>query len=412
MLYFHFNTLGYVTCTTSERVKSPSQTWEVNKINSFKFAIHLTDPSSRNLRKRVTYVTIYDDVEDDVIFRGRVFSVSKSSDGFAQVTCEGPLGYLHDGIYRGPDVTNTYTSGQSTEGYGTHVLSLFGGWMFLDYNQFVDAKRQFAPAIIWDGRESADKNWNNGLIREDLELNGLDCYEAFYKVIDALGWEFQLVYTQTAPHYQVHISQFFGYQCTTPITSSFNLKSSSVSSGDGDDGFYTSVFPMGGYSYDGKRLQLRDANVNSPLDVRSDAFRDSTPGNTWQGNQLVCAYVDNKELVKKYGRIFKCVTFDNIVANSAADIPNARQRLYAAAADHARKLSEPKLDIDISAYDLKRAGFPVDELKVSNIYEVIDPITDLHVLARLTSMTRYYDKPLEPDLTFEYYKYNKAGDIQ
>jgi hypothetical protein len=148
------------------------------------------------------------------------------------------------------------------------------------------------------------------------------------------------------------------------------------------------------------------------LDVRSDAFRDTTPGNTWQGNQLVCAYVDNKELVKKYGRIFKCITFDNIVANSAADIPNARQRLYAAAADHARKLSEPKLDIDISAYDLKRAGFPVDELKVSNIYEVIDPITDLHVLARLTSMTRYYDKPLEPDLTFEYYKYNKAGDIQ
>lgn len=405
MLYFHFNTLGVTSCSTSQTTRGFAQAWEVNAIDSFKFAIHLSDPSTNIIQKKITYVTVYDDVEEEVIFRGRVYSISSSTDGFMEVTCEGPLSYLKDGVYRGPDITQ-----------GTHFMSAFSGWAFVDYNLFVDAKRQFYPNVNWISTGSADSAWNTGAIKEDLEVQGSDYYDFFFKVMEALGFDFTISRRGSAPYWQINVGLNIGYQSTTPITVGLNLKSLTKSSTDEDNGFYTTVFPMGGYCYDNKRLQLKEPGINNPLDNRPAAFADSIPGNQVAAGSstgdTICSYIDNTKLVKKYGRIIKCVIFDNIVANSLSEKPAAKQKLYTAALDHAKKLSEPTFDFDISGYDLSKSGYPVDELVCGNYYEIIDPITNTHIVARLKAMTKYYEKPNEPDLTMEYYNFNKAGDTR
>lgn len=403
MLYFHFNTKGITCVTTSDKVKEPVKVKEINKIDGFSFYIHLSNPVCDQIVEKLTRVTIFDDFGMDVTFRGRVYKkTSDSSTGFMYIICEGPLGYLRDTYWRGPDAQA-----------GQHIMNYVNGWLVPDCNLFLPDYAQFSFVGL-QGPDGGPLSANNsGTLIEDIELQGLSHFEVLDKLTSSIGWEFMVTYSPSTPHYSLYIAPYFGYKATTPIATGLNLKSLSKESDLGE--FYNRVFPLGGYGYDGKRLTLKEARIADATTIDSRPEYTSISGYptvTLTGNstynyltgETFSSYVENVPLVEKYGPISKCVIFDYIVANSPEEVPELRQLLYKAAQQHARRLSDKKEEFQISGYDIHRAGYPVDELITSNFYECIDIVTNTHVVARLSKMSYSYERPLEPDLEFIYNK--------
>ena len=400
MLYFSFNTRGMTGITDSTKVKDCTLTEEINMSSTFEFSIHASNPVYKLIIPKITYITVFDDYGDmddtlnhgKVIFRGRV-STTKEDSGTAMksVTCNDPLTYLNDSYYNGPDAKK----GQHLAGY-LHQLSCNV------HNSAVagDKARTYVNFVVTDT--------NNDILGDDISISGERTFDVIRSLVDNLKWEFQLSYRADLPHYTLTISPYFGFKSRTPIATGLNLKNLTKDRDFGE--FYTRIFPVGGYCFDERRLQLYSNGQygdNSQSYVTSDLQWHDYVDNV-DRNQ----YVDNVKLVKKYGVYPKRVVYDGIVANSAAALPIARHNLYAKAYADAKKLNDRKETIQVNGYDLYRAGYPMDELKVHNYYQCIDTITGTAVKARLKKKTTYFDKPFEPALTLEYDGLDEDSEVE
>lgn len=405
MLYFAFNTRGMTGVTDSTKVQDCSLTEEVNMSSTFEFTIHATNPVYDLVQPKITYVTIYDDYGDiddtnnhgKVIFRGRV-STTKEDSGTAQknVTCNDALSFLNDTYYDGVDAVK-----------GNAIYAYINGGIAYMHNAVLeqDPWRTFYQFTI-DNTNSTTNH--NGVLTENVELQGLRHFDVLRELAEAVNYEFRLLYRATAPHYSVTIAPYFGFMSRTPIATGLNLKNLTKDRDFGE--FYTRIFPVGGYSYDERRLRLYsgsqygdNGSTYTPPNIKWHDYVDNVDRNQ---------YVDNVKLVEKYGVYPKRVVYDDIVANTAAELPTARHNLYARAYADAKKLNDRKETIQVNGYDLYRAGYPMDELKVGNYYQCIDTITGTVVKARLKKKTSYADKPFEPALTLEYDGIDMDGEIE
>jgi hypothetical protein len=401
MLYFAFNTRGMTGVTDSSEVQDCALTEEINMSDTFEFTIHASNPVYKLIQSKITYVTVFDDYCDmddsnnrgKVIFRGRV-STTKEDSGTAKkaVTCNDALSFLNDSFYNGPDVK----TGQSIDSYFNTTYTMAVHNKALENDPF----RTFLAF--------SKQNDNGAKFTDDISISGERTFDVLRALVDNLKWEFQLSYRLAVPHYTVTVAPYFGFKSRTPIVTGLNLKNLTKERDFGE--FYTRIFPIGGYCYDEKRLQLY---CQSSQEGNNYTFVD--PTEQWPDyidgiyrNQ----YVDNVKLVRKYGVYPKYVVYDDIVANSAATIDQARHNLYAKAYADAKKLTDRKETIQVNGYDLYRAGYPMDELKVHNYYQCIDTITGTVVKARLKKKTTYFDKPFEPSLTLEYDGLDEDSEVK
>lgn len=400
MLYFAFNTRGMTGCTDSTKISSPAMSEEINMSTTFEFTIHASNPVYGLIQPKITYVTIYDDYGDmddpdnrgKVIFRGRVSTTKEDSASASKnITCNCPLDFLNDSFYTGPDVKKGYL-----------LTSYFNADLLRVHNDLIenDPYRRFNQFIVQEPEKAK--------LNDDISISGDRTFEALRTVLDALKWELKLSYSVSVPHYTVTVAPYFGFKSRTPIVTGLNLKNLTKDRDFGE--FYTRIFPLGGYCYDEKRLQLYctasgEGNVN-PF---------ANPLATWHDyidNVDRKQYIDNVKLVQKYGVYPKYVIYDDVVANSAATIDQARHNLYAKAYEDAKKLNDRKETIQVNGYDLYRAGYPMDELKVHNYYQCIDSVTGTVVRARLKKKTTYFDKPFEPSLTLEYDGIDEDSEVE
>jgi hypothetical protein len=383
MLYFAFNTRGITGSTDSTMVQNVTKTEEINMSDEFAFDIHVTNSVYHLIQAKLTQIIVYDDVSGDIEFVGRVTTTKEDSGkGTKSVTCHDGLSYLNDSFYDGPDGKK-----------GQPFINYFINQMTCHNTQVGNDQTRTFNSVVYDST-NLDSQTTSGILQNDMEFTGKRTFDVFRDVMSELTWEMQLTYQLAAPHFTVAFAPYFGFKSRTPIVTGLNLKNLTKDRDFGE--FYTRIYPIGGYCYDEKRLRLPSNNTN---------YSSSDDTTTWYDevdNVNRKCYVENSKLVSKYGIYSIQKVYDDVVANSEAGLAIARHNLYVNAYNDAKKLTDRKETIQVQGYDLYKAGYPLDELKVHNYYQCIDTVTGIVVKARLKKMTKYYDKPFEPSLTLEY----------
>lgn len=384
MLYFAFNTRGMSGVTDSTRVQNCTKTEEINMSDEFEFDIHVTNPTYSLIQAKITHVMVYDDISGDIVFVGRVSTTKEdSSSGIKNVTCHDALSYLNDSFYDGVDGKK-----------GIHFMNYLAQAHVCHNAQVDNDSRRTINGILYS-QANLDSKSLQPLLPEDMEFSGKRTFDVLRDIADAIKWEFQVTYRLAAPHFTISVAPYFGFKSRTPIATGLNLKSLTKDRDFGE--FYTRIYPIGGYCYDEKRLKLPYNDAQYYSGTQPDAvWYDVVDGVTRK------CYVENRKLVEKYGVYSTQIVYDDVVANTAAGLDVARHNLYARAYADAKKLNDRKETIQVQGYDLYKAGYPMDELKVHNYYQCIDTVTGTVVKARLKKMTTYYDKPYEPSLTLEW----------
>lgn len=393
MLYFSVNVRGITGCTDQSLVSSPHYVYEINAIDNFSFTVPPQAEIFNLLKPKVCYVTVYDSVKNDVVFRGRVLTSEKSSADQVskEIQCEGPLGYLKESFVRGLTIPA-----------GTHIMNAMMP-IILDHNKFVDDNElKFVQMINYD--ESSMLAATDPLLKEDFTFDGESTYEALKALADSIGFEYKVMrVSQNSPYWQLYISAKFGAKMRDPISTGLNLKS--LVEKEDSETLITRIFPFGGVGYDEKRLTLSDYGVGSPISFL-DSLPEGSTGDTITNQttgMYANMYVDNTELVSKWGVHSKVIIFEDIVANSPEELPTKRTLLRNRAKEYARHLSDNTRTFEAEAYDLyKLTPEELEELKPHNYYFILDAVGGSYLMARLIKKDMDYENEAESEMTFEY----------
>lgn len=402
-MFVSINTLGYSSTSDGSLIQSKKVIREVNKSDTFSFSLLPGDDLIPLVKtNKCSFVTAYDDVGKEVVFRGRIVQANPRSNGneaSVDVTCEGPLGYLRDSIVYGVSIKSTEKVNNQTVEKKNHLYDIIGGWM-QNHNLYVDDELKFDPVIRCYGATGDPSNADFDLLKKSHNFDGCTTLDALTELLEDVDFECMVTWQLAIPHWTLHISPKFGYIAPDPIVSGLNLKSLSEDI-DGSD-LVTSILPMGGIGYDEKRLMLGPVTMGSLLDYTPLMPPGAQGGDWYNESQAWYAkmYVDNDDLVRKWGRHISVEIFSDIVANSASDVKAKRIALRNKACEKAAKLNDVKCEFDISAYDLYKAGYEIGALTLYNTYVVHDTSLDITVEARLTKQELNYDNILDSDCIF------------
>ena len=395
------NTLGFVECSDCSRIQNKKLVREVNKADGFSFTVLPNDPVFDILMaNKCSFVTAYDDVENEIVFRGRIATLNPQTDGvesYKDVECEGPLAYLRDSIVFGVYVENTKKENGQDVPNKVYFGNVIGNFM-RNHNKQVEPELQFNENIVIHNPDPNREDF--GILKNSHNLDGVTTLDAIEDILNDLKFECMVTYQVSIPHWTLHISPKFGYHVSDPIATGLNLKSLSEDI-DGSE-LVTSILPMGGVGYDEKRLMLGPISMGDDLDYTPYMSPGAQGGDWYNESQAWYAkmYVDNDRLVSRYGRHIGVEVFDDIVANDATEVKAKRQSLREKACETAAKLSDVEDKFDISVYDLYRAGYDISALVLYNFYIVHDDVLDITVEARFTKQETDYDDILESECTF------------
>lgn len=401
-MYVSINTLGYSTATDCTRIQGKKLVKEVNKADGFTFTVLPGDAIFPLIKaNKCSYITAYDDIENEVVFRGRILSVNPESDdteSSVSVSCEGPLGYLRDSCVFGVYVESTKEENGEIVENKVDARTVMGNFM-TNHNNFVPDELKFNTSIVFydDPTHEAAEPY---ILKQSHNFDGVTTMDAVMEILDDLGYECMVTYQLTVPHWTLHVSPKFGYNAPDPIVTGLNLKSLSEDI-DGSE-LVTSILPMGGVGYDEKKLMLGPIEMGDALDYTPFMSPGAQGGDWYNESQAWYAkmYVDNDELVRKWGRHIGVVEFSDIVANDATEVKAKRIALREKACENAAKLSDVEDEFDISAWDLYRAGYAIGALTLHNTYIVRDTNLDITVSARLTKQEFDYDDILNSECSF------------
>jgi len=400
-MYIAVNSLGFTACSDCTHIVNKKLVREVNKSDGFTFSVSPGDPMFNLLyTNKCSFVTAYDDTCGEVIFRGRITSMTPESDeesSSKSVSCEGPLGYLRDSVVFGIYVENTKEENGETvpnKVYFGDVISRF----MVNHNKQVSDELKFNETIVIHNPDPTNEEF--GILKNSHNFDGVDTMSAISDILDDLGFECTVVWGRYIPHWTLHISPKFGYYSPDPIVTGLNLKSLSEDI-DGSE-LVTSILPMGGVGYDEKKLMLGPISMGDDLDYTPYMPVGAQGGDWYNESQAWYAkmYVDNDTLVAKYGRHIGVVDFDDIVANAADEVKAKRIALREKACEYAAKLSDVEDEFDIEVYDLYRAGYNIGALVLYNTYTVRDTNLGITVSARFTKQEIDYDNILDSTCSF------------
>lgn len=394
------NTLGYTACSDCSTIYNVRKIVEVNKADAFEFTVLPEDPLYSVLKtNKCSYIIACDENENEsgVAFRGRVTNLSpKTSDTTSEmaVSCEGPLGYLKDSICWGTYVNSSREDSlHNAQEQKTHFMSIMGPLIY-SHNYQVAPELQFS--ISWSEPQNAVSDSDKGYLTKSHSFDGVNTLDVLLEILEDLDWECMVTYSASTPHWTLHMTKRFGFYVSDPIVSGINLKSLNGDI-DGTD-LVTRVVPLGGVGYDEKRLMLNNTWLGGPLIRSSDEAPDYIINPST--NEYNAAYVDNDDLVSKWGPRIGVEIFDDIVANSEEEVKDKRPILRNKALEYVRKLSDVKTSFAATAYELNYTDDEYSKLQLHNYYTIRDNIGDMTVQARLTKKEINYDNKLESESEF------------
>ena len=299
---------------------------------SFDFTVPPCHKCFGLFKRLVDYVDVYRD--NELIWSGRVFSITDQKDGQQAISCEGLLSVLADSVY----IPDTFDG--TLRALVNHILTVHnsqvGGdkavWLrnftiensevyraYQDYNttisRIVDLNNTFGGyfRVLKDYDPSIDGTVDVGIID-----------------IGYVDMGVQSIYLDWLDHF------------TDPCTQKIELKSNLLEIKKVHDAsdLATVILPLGAKDADGNRLTIESVNAGSKMVIADD------------------------EYIQEYGYIVKSMVWNDVTV---------AENLKAKALTYLQACLTPKTEITISAVDLADAGYDIDSFRVGQMITVKAP---------------------------------------
>lgn len=300
---------------------------------------HLTFDSldmSLNLQEHITLVTVFSDQDNTNIFEGRILSIAEKMDSKGKLTrhvvCEGRLGYLCDTRVRKFKFENI-----TTRDFLTFLIN--------NHNAHCDEYKQFVLGTV---------EFNDSINRSS------DIYETTLNIISDrllkhLGGEITITKNESNQRILNYVKQS-GTQNISPIRLGKNMKAMELFKDL--NGTYTRIIPVG-RDKDGNTVTI--ASANNGID-----------------------YLENSELIAKYGVIEKSIEFKDI-SNPSILLEKGNEALQ-----EGSKISRA---LKLTALDLSMLGKNIQGITAGDDIQVINPLMSVDEYFRVVKKTFNLSSP-------------------
>lgn len=315
---------------------------QVNSIDSLTFTIYPGNVGFDSIDPLTTTVQVFDK-NNKTVFRGRVLDVTPAMDESGiiskAVTCEGALGYLCDSIWM--------TSAMRSVGVSTYLQTLLR-----NHNTNVTENQKIYLGTV-ESSGSFDFSTQYGNSLEEINRSLINNED--------IGGEIRIRYADDGKNYLDYTDTIFNQGSDTKIELAVNMKS--VSQTVDPKEIVTRVYPLGAKT---------DNNSDTRLSLPEQ-------------------YLDNENLIAKYGIHAGTVIFDDVTSISVL-----RQR----GSRYLHSLKTAKVQYGVSAADLSAINRSFDEFKVGTTYAIVNPLIGLDDKIRCLSTTIDLNDPAATTLTF------------
>ena len=302
---------------------------QVNSIDSLTFTIYPGNVGFDSIDPLTTTVQVFDK-NNKTVFRGRVLDVTPAMDESGiiskAVTCEGALGYLCDSIWM--------TSAMRSVGVSTYLQTVLQ-----NHNANVTDSQKIYLGTVESSR-SFDFSTQYGNSLEEINRSLINNED--------IGGEIRIRYADDGKNYLDYTDTIFNQGSDTKIELAVNMKS--VSQTIDPKEIVTRVYPLGAKT---------DNNSDTRLSLPEQ-------------------YLDNENLIAKYGIHAGTVIFDDVTSISVL-----RQR----GSRYLHSLKTAKVQYSVSAADLSAINRSFDEFKVGTTYAIVNPLIGLDDKIRCLSTT-------------------------
>lgn len=318
----------------------------INAVDSFEFTVYPNNPGYDMLFGLRTKIKVVRQKDGKPEFIGRVLTVADSMDEQGHicksVTCEGRLGWLCDTL----------------QPYGKYTATNGVRMVLLDFltehnrNSQADKKIYVGQVTVTDSNNyQYVKNWETTL------------QTISDKLIDKFGGELQ-IRDQDGKVYLDYLDRI-GRGTDTVIKLAVNLKS--VTRTVDETSVVTRFYPLGAKLSDSED-RVRIGAVNGGVD-----------------------YLDDDEMIAKYGIIVGCETWDDVTQPA---------NLLVKGKAHFRQMNKAKAQYSVTALDLSTIGMDFEEFELGNTYRLVNPLMGIDEELRIIGMTLNLDSPQLSELTF------------
>ena len=351
---------GQTVCLTPDEIANDDEiAYEISAKTKLTLLIY-PQFEAWDFPEKETTVILIDVNAHSLAFYGRVTDVQDSMDSSGKycrrVTCANEMDFLDDTRTAATLPINTYA--------GTIANTLIDA-----HNAKVgtNSPRSFA---IGDISAVASKRLSAAVLFDYVTT--LDALKRIF--IDEFGAEIRTRHINGVNYFD---AGKFGSTSQTVIKIGDNLQNIRATYSAADR-IITRLYPLGGVGYDGERLTIANA-----------------PGNT-----SAKIYIDNMEMIAKYGIHEGVFIVNDIAPQSERSVETLSQRLYEIGLAAAEALSTPAVEITLSALDLAKLGLSgYNGFALGNTHMTICSKLGIYNDLRITGLKRKLSSPQNTELT-------------
>lgn len=351
---------GQTVCLTPDEIANDDEiAYEISAKTKLTLLIY-PQFEAWNFPEKETTVILIDVDTHTMEFYGRVTDMQDSMDSSGRycrrVTCANEMDFLDDTRTAATLPINTYANAALTTLIDAHNAKVGA-----------NSPRSFA---VGDISAVASKRLSAAVLFDYITT--LDALKRIF--IDEFGAEIRTRHINGVNYFD---AGKFGSTSSTVIKIGDNLQNIRATYSAADR-IVTRLYPLGGVGYDGERLTI----ANAP------------------GNPTILPYIDNAEMIAKYGIHEGVYIVNDIAPQSERSVETLSQRLYEIGLAAAEALSTPAVEITLSALDLAKLGLSgYNGFALGNTHLTICPKLGVHHDLRITGLKRKLSSPQTTELT-------------
>lgn len=315
---------------------------EINAVDDFSFLISANNPGIHKINALSTLVEVINTKTNELEFKGRVLLPVPNMDSNGlismKVTCESELGYLMDSIAMYAEFHDI-----SVRDYLSKLIE--------NHNNQVSADKRFEVGII-EITANLYRYWSYGTTLETIKED----------LIDKLGGEIRIRYENNV-RYLDYLNEI-GSHSNTEVRLAKNLIT--IEQEQDPTELVTRLIPLGSKLEDSDE-RLTIGSINNGLN-----------------------YIDDTDLISKFGIIVKTETWDDVTEQT---------NLLRKGQEFLKNNNKIKKAHKVSALDLSLIGLDFESFKVGNYHPVINELMGIDEDLRIVAQKIVIESPESSDLT-------------
>lgn len=315
---------------------------EINAVDDFSFLISANNPGIHKINALSTLVEVINTKTNELEFKGRVLLPVPNMDSNGlismKVTCESELGYLMDSIAMYAEFHDI-----SVRDYLSKLIE--------NHNNQVSADKRFEVGII-EITANLYRYWSYGTTLETIKED----------LIDKLGGEIRIRYENNV-RYLDYLNEI-GSHSNTEVRLAKNLIT--LEQEQDPTELVTRLIPLGSKLEDSDE-RLTIGSINNGLN-----------------------YIDDTDLIGKFGIIVKTETWDDVTEQT---------NLLRKGQEFLKNNNKIKKAHKVSALDLSLIGLDFESFKVGNYHPVINELMGIDEDLRIVAQKIVIESPESSDLT-------------